>query len=205
METPKKPTILFLEDDADTRTLVKFTLEDAGINVLIAESVNEAWKIALGTWTATIEHEIDLFLLDGLIPHGDSLKLCADLRKIEPTKPIVFYSGLAYKTDILKGLEAGATAYLTKPYTGDLAEEITRYIFRTHTPQSIGSSFEGIEDMFQQFDLEDEATSGDSVRISEFPSSVDRSAYVAGFGKNRTEATHRQKQNRAPRASGGII
>jgi CheY-like chemotaxis protein len=128
MNTPPKPTVLFLEDDEDTRLLVKFTLEEAGIHVLTAESVSKAWEIALETWRKPVIRGIDLFLLDGLVPHGDSLKLCADLRKIEPTKPIVFYSGLAFKADILRGLEAGATAYLTKPYSGDLAEEILRYI-----------------------------------------------------------------------------
>lgn len=121
METPAKPIVLFLEDDADTRALVKFTLERAGLDVILAETVPDAWHAALA-------YEIDLYLLDCMLPNGDCLKLCRDVRAIEPTKPILFLSGLAYKADIQKGIDAGATAYLVKPYDGDLADELLQYI-----------------------------------------------------------------------------
>ena len=159
MQNPQKPSVLFLEDDADTRELVRFSLEQAGINVISAQTVALAWQAAM-------ENEIDLFLLDGLIPHGDSLMLCSDLRSLEPEKPIVFYSGLAYKADILKGLEAGATAYLTKPYYGDLAEEILRYIHTATQPKSTEPLFLNKETVLETF-------VGDNVSIRELPASID--------------------------------
>lgn len=184
METPPKPNILFLEDDADTRELVKFTLEQGGINVISAETVTDAWHAALS-------HEVDLYLLDGLIPNGDSLKLCADLRAIEPTKPIVFYSGLAYKTDIQKGIDAGATAYLVKPFSGDLAEEILRYIRKEKPGESVETA--------------GEHTWEDNARIVEFPVNVDRNNKTEPFTGRQHEKRSRLRQFRSLRTTGGIF
>jgi DNA-binding response OmpR family regulator len=181
METPPKPTVLFLEDDADTRALVKFSLEQAGINVISAETVDEAWLTAMEAWTTPTLHDIDLFLLDGLIPHGDSLKLCADLRKIEPETPIVFYSGLAYKEDILKGLEAGATGYLVKPFSGDLAEEILRYIHGGKSRESVEPLFMDKEYMPEIAGKVRESGREGSAQISEFGTSIDRAGNIEKF------------------------
>ncbi len=198
METPTKPNVLFLEDDADTRELVKFSLEQAGINVISAQSVAEAWQAALA-------HEVDLFLLDGLIPNGDSIKLCVDLRMIEPDKPIVFYSGLAYKTDIQKGIDAGATAYLTKPYSGDLGEDILRYIQGGKSRKSIEPLFMDKESVLEEFGKKRESGREGSVRISEFPAACDRGGNIEQFGTQRPEIPLRMRNFRTMRTPGGII
>lgn len=184
METPSKPSVLFLEDDADTRDLVTYTLEQSGINVLPAETIAEAWALA-------DTHTIDLYLLDGLIPHGDSLELCRDLRSFAPTKPIVFYSGLAYKADIQKGIDAGATAYLVKPYSGDLAEEILQLIRKE--PLFLNKT-----NVMETFDEE-------SVRIKELPASFDRRENIQQFGRPQPENEVRLRNIRTVRTSGGII
>src|SRR5688500_13221714 len=107
-----KPTILFLDDDPDTREMVAVTLRLAGMNVILAKTRSEAWKLANEVW-------FELYLLDGLLPNGDSFQLCADLREFAPYTPIVFYSGLAFEKEIQRGFDAGANAYLTKPYDGN--------------------------------------------------------------------------------------
>ncbi len=114
MDTPQKLKILFLEDDEDTRELVGFTLKRSGINIVSAETRHEAWDLAQ-------KDAFDLYLLDGLLPNGDSLQLCRDLRKLSPFIPVVFYSGLAHKENIRRGFDAGCDDYLVKPYSGDLA------------------------------------------------------------------------------------
>lgn len=198
METPSKPNVLFLEDDADTRELVKFSLEQAGINVIPAETVAEAWQAALA-------QEIDLYLLDGLIPNGDSLQLCHDLRAVEPEKPILFYSGLAYKTDIQNGIDAGATAYLVKPYSGDLAEDVLRYINKPTEVKSILPLFLDKENVLETFENQDETTTGDSVRIVEFSAAIDRQGNIEQFGQPRPENTLPTRPFRSARTTGGII
>lgn len=121
MQNPTKAKVLFLDDDADTRELVSFTLEQANIDVVLASNAADAWKLAT-------TDNFDLYLLDGLVPDGDGFELCRNLRRHSPSKPIVFYTGLAFKADIQKGIEAGAKRYIVKPFYGDLAETILQTI-----------------------------------------------------------------------------
>ena len=113
--------VLYLEDDDDSREMVSFILSHAGMEVIEAITTEEAWRLA------QIEL-FDLYLLDGLLPFGDSLKLCRDLREYAPSTPILFYSALGFPTDIKSGLAAGANGYLVKPYNGDLPETILQTI-----------------------------------------------------------------------------
>lgn len=184
METPSKPNVLFLEDDADTRSLVQFSLEQAGINVFAVETVFQAWEVADA-------NAIDLYLLDGLIPHGDSLELCRDLRSFAPTKPIVFYSGLAYEADIQKGIDAGATAYLVKPYSGDLAEEVLRYIHKEPHVEHTEPLFLDKQNVLETFKKQPEPSIEESVTIAEFLSTYASAA--------------RSRRSRTPRATLGIF
>lgn len=184
MKKPLQPNVLFLEDDADTRELVKFSLERSGINVISAETVGEAW-------IAAVAYEIDLFLLDGLIPHGDSLKLCRDLRTFAPAKPIVFYSGLAYEADIKKGMEAGADGYIVKPFHGDLAREVLAFIsHESSSPTAVA-----------------ESVSFDEVTIDsrEIPMPTDRKRWPEVFETAQALYQRRPRGNRMLRNAGGII
>ncbi len=117
MKPHYKPSVLFLDDDKDTREMVALTLGLAGMDVALAKDQAEAWELASKHW-------FELYLLDGLLKSGNAFELCADLREFLPHTPIVFYSGLAFKKDIQRGFDAGATAYLTKPFHGDLAKEL---------------------------------------------------------------------------------
>lgn len=118
--------ILYLEDDPDTVDLVRFTLESAGMDVTVADSGDEALAIAR-------DGEFDLFLLDGLLPSGYSFDLCPELRAAAPGVPIVFYTGLGYPAEVQQGADAGADAYLIKPFTGDLSETLADIIARSRT------------------------------------------------------------------------
>jgi DNA-binding response OmpR family regulator len=109
--------LLFLEDDADTRDMVTFLLEQSDIEVHTVETVAEALRLAR-------LQPFDAYLLDGMVPDGNSLRLCRILHRRFPTRPVIFYSGLGYSTDIKKGMDAGATNYLVKPFLGDLAKVV---------------------------------------------------------------------------------
>lgn len=118
---PRQIHILYLEDDADSIELVKFTLGLAGMRVTAAESSDEALRLAG-------EESFDLILLDGLLPSGYSFDLCPEFRATAPGTPIVFYTALGFPTEIQQGADAGADAYLVKPFLGDLAETLTKII-----------------------------------------------------------------------------
>lgn len=117
----KKAHVLYLEDDADSIELVKFLLGAADIAVTSVESGDEALRLAE-------TGNFDLFLLDGLLPSGYSFDLCPKLRAAAPGTPIVFYTALGFPADVRQGADAGADAYLVKPYGGDLADTLGRII-----------------------------------------------------------------------------
>lgn len=115
------PRILYAEDDQDSRELVSMICQLAGIEIVVAETVNEALQISQS-------REFDLYLLDSGFPDGNGLELCRRLREYVPTAPILFLSGDAYEAHIKNGLRAGANQYLTKPFMGNLAETILQNI-----------------------------------------------------------------------------
>ena len=123
MTTFENANILYLEDDADSAELVKFMLNAAGMTVTVAESGEEALRLARTT-------NFDLFLLDGLLPSGYSFDLCPEFRKAAPTVPIVFYTALGFPAEVQQGADAGADAYLVKPFLGDLGETLWKIIHR---------------------------------------------------------------------------
>ena len=118
--------VLYLEDDEDTVEMVTFMLSLSGIDVVTVSSSKEAARLAKS-------EPFDLYLLDGLLPTGNSFDLCRELRRHDASVPVIFYSALGFPADIREGAEAGADAYLVKPYSGDLAETIQKTIARAKT------------------------------------------------------------------------
>ena len=117
MQSPEKAHILYLEDDPEAVDLVSFTLGAASIAVTTVDSGEEMLRLAQAG-------KFDLFLLDGLLPSGYSFDLCPELRAAAPEVPIVFYTALGFPGEVQQGTDAGADAYLLKPFTGDLAETL---------------------------------------------------------------------------------
>ncbi len=126
MRSPTKLRILYLEDDPDSREMVTFMLAPSNIEVVTANNPVDAWRL-------TTTQSFDLYLLDCLVSGTNCLDLCRKLREYAPLAAILFYSGLASKADIERGLAAGANGYLVKPYFGDLAKTVLRTIRKVKT------------------------------------------------------------------------
>jgi DNA-binding response OmpR family regulator len=121
MESPNRHRILYAEDNEDSRLMVCVMCEFTDIEVVTAQTVAEAWKLAQS-------ERFDLYLLDLRFTDGDGFELCRNLRQFAPQTPILIYSGCAFEADKEKGLAAGANDYLTKPYQGDLCVTIRQNI-----------------------------------------------------------------------------
>jgi DNA-binding response OmpR family regulator len=121
MASIEKAHILYLEDDPESVELVKFTLAAAGIDVTVVDTPEEALSLARGG-------RFDLFLLDGLLPSGYSFDIGPELRAAAPNVPIVFYTALGFPAEVQQGTDAGADAYLLKPFMGNLAETLSKII-----------------------------------------------------------------------------
>ena len=105
---------LVVDDDPDVRLVCRVALTSFGHEVLTARDGEE------GVATALRERP-DIIVLDIMMPRKDGLSLLRDLRADESAKeiPVVLLSALAASTDQLRGYEAGADGYLTKPFSPD--------------------------------------------------------------------------------------
>lgn len=112
-----KKTILCAEDDQDNCELLTFLLTD--YDVIFAGSVKAAVELFE-------TRPFDLVLLDNWLPDGSGVDLCRQLRALNPAVPIIFASGVGQKEEIRKALDAGAQAYLVKPYFPEDLQKIVK-------------------------------------------------------------------------------
>lgn len=112
---PSRATVLLIEDNDDLATLLEYRLSKEGFTPLIAGNGEEA--IAL-LETAT---PIELILLDILLPAKNGWDVCRCIRQHPEqrisTLPVIMLTALSAADNRIKGMECGADAYLTKPYS----------------------------------------------------------------------------------------
>lgn len=115
------PSILYVEDDPDTRELISILLTMENYQVVLAENYNEALLLARVM-------RFDLYIMDNWMPGGSGIDLCKSLRRFDATTPIIFYSGAAYDSDKREAFASGAQAYLTKPADNDTLIETIAWV-----------------------------------------------------------------------------
>ena len=125
-----KKRILCVDDDQDTRDMMKVLLCGYGYESVIAASVSDALESARSGG-------LDLYIVDHWLKEGNGIELCQQIRAFDPETPILFYSGAAYLADIQKGLDAGAQAYLIKPDFDHLRPTIERLIDEAGSKHSV--------------------------------------------------------------------
>jgi CheY-like chemotaxis protein len=101
--------------------MMRALLHDYGYEAVIAESVSDALARATSGG-------FSLCILDHWFTESNGLELCQQIRAFDSATPIMFYSAAAYATDIQKGMDAGAGAYLVKPDFDQLKPTIDRLI-----------------------------------------------------------------------------
>ncbi len=108
-------TILLVDDDVALMERIATQLIDAGYSVLRASRMPHAELLIA-------ERRPDLVLLDPDIGRGDGWLL---LNQFAASTPMIVISGQALEEDIIRGLDAGATDYLAKPFrTGELLARV---------------------------------------------------------------------------------
>jgi DNA-binding response OmpR family regulator len=113
--------ILCVDDQEDTRDMMRLLLDNYGYEAVIAASVSDALESARSGGLA-------LCILDHWLTESNGIELCKQIRAFDSATPIMFYSGAGYQSDIQKGLGAGAQAYLVKPDFERLRPTIDRLI-----------------------------------------------------------------------------
>ncbi|MBP1851531.1 response regulator [Rhizobium halophytocola] len=100
--------IAIVDDHKDIRDLVGQYLQQHGYKVSMAESGAALRKILESG-------DIDLVVLDIMMPHEDGLTVCRQIRSATEV-PVIFLTAMAEDTDRIIGLEIGADDYLVKPF-----------------------------------------------------------------------------------------
>jgi two-component system phosphate regulon response regulator OmpR len=100
--------ILVVDDDELMRGLLRKTLESEGYVVFAATTHTEALHILRAK-------QMDLILLDRMMPEGDGLDIIERIR-LQSSAPIIVVSGKGHWVDKTVGLERGADDYVSKPF-----------------------------------------------------------------------------------------
>lgn len=109
-----------MDDNADSRDLVRLTLMAEGYDITCVESGREAIDLVRR------EH-FDLLIFDNWLPGLTGTEVTKVIRQFDRTTPILFYSAAAYESDKQAALAAGAQGYLVKPIgIDDLISEVER-------------------------------------------------------------------------------
>jgi DNA-binding response OmpR family regulator len=122
------PCILVADDDEDILMLVQMILEGEGYEVLVARDGEEAVRLAMA-------HGPDLCLLDVMMPKLDGCEVTRRLREQVGTKntPILLLSARTQWESVVKGREAGADEYITKPFIAeDLERSVRSLLYERH-------------------------------------------------------------------------
>ncbi len=104
-----KETILVVEDEDDIRSLLVFNLQREGYATLEAENGLKALEILK-------QKQVNLILLDLMMPIVDGLTVCKTLNKEESKIPIIMLTAKGEDIDKILGLELGADDYVVKPF-----------------------------------------------------------------------------------------
>jgi DNA-binding response OmpR family regulator len=102
--------ILIIEDELPMRTALQDVLAGEGYRVLTASDGESGLRRAL-------EEKPDLILLDIMMPKLDGFTLCAELRRLSNSVPILMLTAKGQVEDRVTGLDAGADDYLVKPFS----------------------------------------------------------------------------------------
>ena len=104
--------VLVVEDDAKAARFLRQGLEEEGHAVDVA--VDGVEGVQLGA-----VNPYDVIVLDIQLPRKNGLQVAAELRRDGTTTPILMLTGRDASADIIRGLDAGADDYLTKPFDFD--------------------------------------------------------------------------------------
>ncbi len=102
--------VLVVEDEHSLRRLLKYDLESQGHEVLVVEDGMSAVEIVK-------KEEVELILLDLMLPKMDGIEVCHEIRKFNTEVYIILLTAIDEEISKLEAFKAGADDYVTKPFS----------------------------------------------------------------------------------------
>jgi len=114
--------ILIVDDEPDIRAILRYNLEKEGFAITEAIDGDDALD--------KLSKDLDLAILDIMMPGKDGYDLCRKIREQGNTLPIIFLTAMDREFDEVKGLEVGADDYVRKPFSPKMLIARINAIFR---------------------------------------------------------------------------
>ncbi len=154
-----KHTVLIVDDNAINLKVISDYLKNFGFGIMVARSGEIALK--------RVQYALpDIILLDIMMPGINGFETCERLKADEHTKdiPVIFMTALSDAEDKVKGFEAGAVDYVTKPlqYSEVLARVTTHLKIR-----ELARSLQGQNEQLQGLTDELQKTNAELVKVSD--------------------------------------
>ena len=119
--------VLVVDDDAHIRDVVCFALRREGFDAVEAST----GRTAIQKFET---EQPDLVVLDVLMPEGDGIAVCEQIRQ-SSAAPIIFLSSKDAEADRIKGLDIGGDDYVTKPFSvRELVARVKAHLRRLQEP-----------------------------------------------------------------------
>lgn len=156
--------ILVVDDEIDVRTGLQLLLRRQGYDVRTASGGNAALD-------ECVSFQPDLILLDVMMPGRDGFEVCREIKSRPEMRliPVVLITGLSEKSDRIRGIEAGADDFLSKPIDMTELDARVRSLLRL---KSFTDELEHAEAVLFTLALSIEArdpyTHGHCARLAEF-------------------------------------
>ena len=176
--------VLVVDDDPGVSGVLERLLTTEGYSVCVAADAASALE-------AVASHNPDVILLDVVFPGGDGFALCQTLKRDAVTRltPVILVTGLTDRESRIKGRQAGADDFLTKPVdaqellarVGSLAR-VKRYTDDLESAASV------ITTLTVMIETRDGYTEGHCHRMANYAAAVGR---TLGLGNPDLQALHR--------------
>jgi DNA-binding response OmpR family regulator len=139
--------ILIIEDEQDIRELMSIQLKSSGYSVETVENADKALEMLNN------HLRVDLILVDWMLPGLSGLEFTRQVKghKEWKTIPLIMVTALTQPEDIVRGLDAGAQDYLTKPFDMDVLLARVRVQLRNLPPLKTQLQYE-FEELFIDLD-----------------------------------------------------
>lgn len=127
-----KRRVLIIEDEPDLVRGLRDALEFEGFEVIAAGQGREGVRLLR-------ERNPDLVLLDLMLPDANGFSVCEEIRATHPLVPVIMLTARSQEADKIRGLDAGADDYVTKPFgVGELVARINAIFRRLHRAAGTG-------------------------------------------------------------------
>ncbi|HEX6466180.1 MAG TPA: HD domain-containing phosphohydrolase [Terriglobales bacterium] len=164
------PCILVVDDKLDTLLLVRELLTSRGYQVFTASDAEEAMD-------AIHEVKPDLILLDVIMPGRSGYDLCRELKEDPATRliPIVMITGLSDRSDRIRGIEAGADDFLSKPlYPEELFARVKSLLKLKHFTDELENAEAVLFSLALGVEARDPYTGDHCARLARYASDLGR-------------------------------